>query len=115
MLIVAGGFGIIKDLGMDFDISGELEYVKNAMLHHSGRDYAASRGEYLNGIILATYLDFTFIDAAEVIFFDENGVCHTVPTIHTDNESLLWLCDTPMVGSITGWERGVVIHLCREA
>ena len=47
--------------------------------------------------------------------FDENGVCHTVPTIHTDNESLLWLCDTPMVGSITGWEKGVVIHLCREA
>ena len=36
-------------------------------------NYAASRGEYLNGIIMAHYLGFDFIDAAEVIFFDENG------------------------------------------
>ncbi|MFR2445223.1 MAG: hypothetical protein ACLS7Y_00650 [Thomasclavelia spiroformis] len=33
----------------------------------------ASRGEYLNGIVLANYLGFEFIDASEVIFIDENG------------------------------------------
>ncbi|MFR5864848.1 MAG: hypothetical protein ACLUFV_06585 [Acutalibacteraceae bacterium] len=38
------------------------------------RDYAASRGEYLNGILLAFYLGYAFIDAAEVVFFDANGV-----------------------------------------
>ena len=65
--------GIIKELGLDFDISGELEYVKNAMLSHSGRDFAASRGEYLNSIILAKYLGFDFIDAESVIFFKEDG------------------------------------------
>ena len=65
--------GIISDLGLDFNISGELEYVKNAMLHASGRDYAASRGEYLNSLILAKYLGFDFIDAENVIFFRENG------------------------------------------
>ncbi len=65
--------GIIRDLGMDFDMSGELTYVKNAIAHASGRDYAASRGEYLNGIILAKYLGFDFIDAENVIFFRENG------------------------------------------
>ena len=64
---------IIKDLGMDFDISGALDYVKNAMLHHSGRDFAASRGEYLNGLILAKYLGFDFIDAENVIFFRDDG------------------------------------------
>ena len=64
---------IIEELGIDFDISGELEYVKNSMLHNSGRDYAASRGEYLNGLILAKYLGFDFIDAENVIFFNENG------------------------------------------
>lgn len=42
--------------------------------------------------------------------FDENGVCHTRPVIHTDNESLQWLCDTPLDGSISGWEQGVIIH-----
>lgn len=65
--------GIIRDLGLDFDMSGEFEYVKNALSHRSGRDYAASRGEYLNGIILAKYLGFPFIDAENVIFFKENG------------------------------------------
>ena len=64
---------IINELGLDFDLSGELEYVKNAMLHASGRDYAASRGEYLNSLILAKYLGFDFIDAENVIFFRDNG------------------------------------------
>ena len=65
--------GIIKELGIDFDISGELEYVKRSMQHNSGRDYAASRGEYLNGLILAKYLKYDFIDAENVIFFKDNG------------------------------------------
>ena len=65
--------GIIKELGLDFDLSGEYEYIKNAVLHNSGRDFAASRGEYLNGIILAKYLGFDFIDAENVIYFRENG------------------------------------------
>ena len=65
--------GIIADLGLDFNIDGELEYVKNAMLHSSGRDFAASRGEYLNGIILAKYLGFQFVDAENVVFFNDNG------------------------------------------
>ena len=65
--------GIIAELGIDFDISGELSYVKNAMEHASGRDFAASRGEYLNGLILAKYLGFDFIDAENVIFFKDDG------------------------------------------
>ena len=64
---------IIADLGLNFNIDGELTYVKNAMLHSSGRDFAASRGEYLNGLILAKYLGFDFIDAENVILFKENG------------------------------------------
>ena len=64
---------IIAELGLNFDISGELEYVKNALQHRAGRDFAASRGEYLNGLILAKYLGYDFIDAENVIFFKENG------------------------------------------
>ena len=66
--------GIIKDLGLSFDISGELEYIRNAIQHHAGRDFAASRGEYLNSLILAKFLGFDFIDAESVVFFRENGV-----------------------------------------
>lgn len=64
---------IIKGLGIDFDITGELDYIKHAMMARSGRDYAASRGEYLNSLILAKYLGFDFIDAENVIFFKENS------------------------------------------
>ncbi len=66
--------GIIRDLGLNFDITGELEYIRNAITHHSGRDFAASRGEYLNSIILAKFLGFDFIDAESVVFFRENGL-----------------------------------------
>ncbi len=65
--------GIIRELGMDFDISGELDYIKSALKHRSGRDFAASRGEYLNSLILAKYLKYDFIDAENVILFKDNG------------------------------------------
>ncbi|MCI8387728.1 MAG: aspartate kinase [Clostridiales bacterium] len=64
---------IIAELGLDLSLESEFNTIKNAFIHKAGRDYAASRGEYLNGIILAKYLGFDFIDAAEVIFFNENS------------------------------------------
>ena len=65
---------IISELGLDFSLADEFEAIKNAFIHKAGRDFAASRGEYLNGLILAEYLGFDFIDAAEVIFFNDNGL-----------------------------------------
>ena len=64
---------IIKDLGLSLDLTKEHDRIKGAFMHQPGRDYAASRGEYLNGIILANYLGFDFIDAATVIYFQDNG------------------------------------------
>ncbi len=65
--------GIISELGLDFSLERDFDLIKNAFIHKAGRDFAASRGEYLNGKILAEYLGFDFIDAAEVIFFNDNG------------------------------------------
>ncbi len=79
---------IIDELGMNFDMTGEFEYVKNAILHASGRDYAASRGEYLNGLILAKYLGYGFIDAENVIFFKENGTFDSEKTQEVLSEEL---------------------------
>ncbi len=64
---------IIKGLALDFSLEKEFEGIEVAILHHAGRDYVASRGEYLNGLIMAKALGFTFIDAATCIFFNENG------------------------------------------
>ncbi|MCH5205141.1 MAG: aspartate kinase, partial [Oscillospiraceae bacterium] len=65
--------GIISDLGLSLSL--EDEYVKIGADFRAGanRDYAASRGEYLNGIILANYLGYEFVDAAKGIFFDREG------------------------------------------
>lgn len=61
--------------GLELSLSLEAEFAKIAenFKNKAGSDYAASRGEYLNGIIMANYLGYEFIDAAEVIFFDEDG------------------------------------------
>jgi len=64
---------IIAELELNLDLTKEFENIRGAIIHKAGRDYAASRGEYLNGIILANALDFDFIDAADVIFFKDDG------------------------------------------
>ena len=64
---------IIDGLNLNLNLDHEFERIEEDFLAKAGRDYAASRGEYLNGIVVANYLGFEFIDAAEVIFFDDNG------------------------------------------
>lgn len=64
---------IIKGLGLDLSLEDEFAVIEEKFLQRAGSDYAASRGEYLNGIIMANYLGYEFVDAATVIFFDEYG------------------------------------------
>lgn len=64
---------IIKELGLDVSLEKEFAHIKDAFAHRAGRDYAASRGEYLNSIVLAAFLGFEFIDPAGYIRFDETG------------------------------------------
>lgn len=68
---------IAADLGVDPGLPAELAGVKQEIARVAadggGPDYAASRGEYLNGLILAEYLEAQFFDAADLIFFDKRG------------------------------------------
>ena len=66
-------YEIIKGLGLALSMEEDFQLIKENFKAQIGRDYAASRGEYLNGIIMANYLGYEFVDAAEVIFFDEDG------------------------------------------
>lgn len=65
--------GIISDLGLTISLDKEYDKIAENFRKRAGRDYAASRGEYLNGIILANYLGFEFVDAAKCIFFTSKG------------------------------------------
>ena len=64
---------IINGLGVKTVLDEEFKTISQNFKDKIGVDYAASRGEYLNGIIMADYLGYEFIDAAEVIRFDEEG------------------------------------------
>ena len=81
-------YGIIKDLGLTLSLEAEFDTIRACFIGKAGRDYAASRGEYLNGIILASYLGYEFIDAADVIFFTESGVLDTKKTAKVLSEKL---------------------------
>ncbi len=64
---------IAQELELTLDIRPYLQTVWADIKHGASADYAASRGEYLNGLLLANYLGFTFVDAAEVIRFTAEG------------------------------------------
>ncbi len=64
---------IIEGLELNLSLEQEFAVIEKNFKERAGSNYAASRGEYLNGIIMAAYLGFTFIDAATVIFFKEDG------------------------------------------
>lgn len=64
---------IINGLGLATDLSAEYSAIKQRLSEGTTRDYIASRGEYLNALILSEYIGYDFLDAAEVIFFDADG------------------------------------------
>lgn len=64
---------IIEGLSLSLSLKEEFETIEKNFNEKAGENYAASRGEYLNSIIMAAYLDFQFVDAAEVIRFTDEG------------------------------------------
>ena len=64
---------IVEELGIDFDLRPILSETCDAIRRRRSVDFAASRGEYLCGIVLAKYLGWDFIDPVDVIKFDRRG------------------------------------------
>lgn len=81
-------YSIIEGLGLTLSLEKEFDIIKSSFLAWAGKDYAASRGEFLNGIIMANYIGFEFIDAAEVIFFNNDGTFDSERTNNVLSERL---------------------------
>jgi len=64
---------IVKALHLDVDLSTDLEQIQQKIADGASVEYAASRGEYLNAIIVGALLDRTFLDAANLVRFNERG------------------------------------------
>ena len=65
--------GIVSELGLSLSLDGDFEDIRASLAQKPNRDYTASRGEYLNGRVMAAYLGFEFVDPAGYVFFDEKG------------------------------------------
>lgn len=64
---------IISGLGLELSLNSEFDIIEKKFKEKAGVDYAASRGEYLNGIVMSKYLGFDMIDPADVILFYDDG------------------------------------------
>lgn len=80
--------GIISELGIDMSLDEDFDLIAKELKSRPSRDFAASRGEYLNGKVLANYLGFNFVDAADVIIFDTKGALVLDKTIKAVRERL---------------------------
>ena len=71
---------IVTELNLNLDLDNYLNIIKSDIENGATADYTASRGEYLNGIILANYLNIDFIDAKDVIKFNKYGTLNIKET-----------------------------------
>ncbi len=68
---------IEAEIGKDLGVQAGLDEAKGEILRGAGRDYAASRGEFLAAKIMAAVLGAPFVDATQFIRFDEMGSLDT--------------------------------------
>lgn len=71
---------IVEELKLNLDLDYHLKIIKKDIENGASADYTASRGEYLNGLILANYLNIDFIDAKDVIKFNKYGTLNVEET-----------------------------------
>ena len=73
-------YEIIHGLNLDLSLEEEFKQIEEDFKAQAGTEYAASRGEFLNGKIMAAYLGFDFVDSAEVIRFEKDGTFNAEKT-----------------------------------
>ncbi len=64
---------LARELKVDFDVTPHLAEIEAHLDKEDALDYMASRGEYLNGRLIATLLDAEFVDPADHIKFTQSG------------------------------------------
>ena len=89
---------IIKELGIDISLESEIGKLRDHLKESPEMDYVLSRGEYLNSLILAEFLGFTFVDPAWCVFFDEEGKLDLRMTRRTMEASLRPLKNAVIAG-----------------
>ena len=104
---------IIADLGVSFDLDAEIGVIRKHLETSCREAYMASRGEYLNGKILAAYLGFTFVDPAGLVLFDEKGELDPDETNRRLGDTLRALDNAVIAGFYGAAEDGEIVTFSR--
>ncbi len=64
---------IRSELGLSFDAEGEMKALAARLGRDTSADELVSRGEYYTARLMAEYLGFAFVDAADCVFFGYDG------------------------------------------
>ena len=64
---------IASDLGMMGSLDLDFAQIEDAVASGASREYVASRGEYLCGLLMSRWMGIPFVEAADVVRFYENG------------------------------------------
>ena len=86
---------IIEGLELDLSLEAEFDLIRENFEKKIGVEYAASRGEYLCGLVLAHYLGFEFVDATWVIRFNGDGTLN-----HKGTNALLKKLVAPLENAV---------------
>ncbi|MBM6750552.1 aspartate kinase [Mediterraneibacter glycyrrhizinilyticus] len=104
---------IIDGLDLDFSLKDDFKIIEENFRNGAGMDYAASRGEFLNGKVMAAYLDIPFVDAAEVVRFNEDGSFNDEVTNELLSDRLSDLERAVIPGFYGAKEDGTVVTFSR--
>lgn len=80
---------LCNELELNLNIEQYLDEIKEKISEGASADYTASRGEYLNGMILASFLGYEFVDAKDIILFNKNGQLDLIGTQKLITDKLL--------------------------
>lgn len=104
---------IIRGLKLDFTLDDDFETIKKQFMAKAGSMYAASRGEYLNGKVMAKYLGYEFIDSANVVRFNSDGSFDPEKTNQLLTERLTNVSHAVIPGFYGAAANGTVITFSR--
>ena len=66
-------YAIRDELGLKYDLESEFARLRSELNRDISVDYLVSRGEYLTARLMSEYLGYSFVDAAECVFFSYDG------------------------------------------
>ena len=96
------------DLKIDYKIEDELNLIKSQLDKNIPQDYLVSRGEFLAGKLMSSYLGYEFLDAKDAIEFNYDGTVNFDATEQKTKAKIAELKKVVVPGFYGAYANGVI-------